>query len=293
MLSDRTYMRDGYPRERASVLAWLISAIVAAFVLQLVFSRILQMPGALEHYFGLSTSGMRAGRVWTLLSYSFLHDPDHILQIVGNVAGLYFLGRVLLPMLGATRFLTLYAAMVLAGAAAWSAVNWHVGGTLVGATSGVAGLFVVFACFYPQPVTFLLMFIVPVTLKPKYVAITFLFIDLAGCLFYEVMGVDSPFGFAHSAHLGGMAVGWIYYRYLHEISWRLPSHNRDIELPKWMKRAAKAPAPAAYSVNVGSPGDLRAEVDRILDKINSSGFGALTADEKRLLDEAKDLLSRR
>jgi hypothetical protein len=39
--------------------------------------------------------------------------------------------------------------------------------------------------------------------------------------------------------------------------------------------------------------DLRAEVDRILDKINSDGFGALTADEKRLLDDARDLLSRR
>ncbi len=60
MLSDRTYMRDNYPRERTSVLAWLISAIVAAFVLQLVFERILEMPGALEHYFGLSTS--RAAR---------------------------------------------------------------------------------------------------------------------------------------------------------------------------------------------------------------------------------------
>ena len=57
--------------------------------------------------------------------------------------------------------------------------------------------------------------------------------------------------------------------------------------------AAKSAAPAAYQVNVGSPGDLRAEVDRILDKINSQGFGALTAEEKRMLDEAKDLLSRR
>jgi hypothetical protein len=197
-------------------------------------------------------------------------------------------------MLGATRFLTRYAAMVLAGAIAWSAANWHVGGTLVGASAGVVGLFVVFACFYPnQPVTFLLLFLVPVTLKPKYIAIAALVIDLAGFTFYEVMGVPSPFGFAHSAHLGGMAAGWIYYRYLHEANWHLPSRSGDIELPKWMKKAAKSSAPAAYQVNVGSPGDLRAEVDRILDKINSSGFGALTAEEKRRLDEAKDLLSRR
>ena len=294
MLSDRTYMRDHYPRERASVLAWLISAIVAGFVLQLVFERILEMPGALEHYFGLSAGGLRAGRVWTLASYGFLHDTRNLLHIVGNLLGLYFLGRVLLPMLGATRFLVLYAALVVVGGAAWAAVNWQVAGSVVGASAGVAGLFVVFACFYPnQPVTFLLFFILPVTLKPKYIAVAFLLTDLAGCLCYEVMGVPSPFGFAHSAHLGGMAAGWIYYRYIHDANWQLPGRRTDIELPKWMKKAAKAPAPAAFQVNTGSPGDLRAEVDRILDKINSQGFGALSADEKRILDEAKDLLSRR
>ena len=294
MLSDRSYMRDNYPRERASVLAWLISAIVAGFVLQLVFERILEIPGAMEHYFGLSASGLRSGRVWTLLSYSFLHDTRNLLHIVGNLLGLYFLGRVLLPMLGATRFLSVYAAMVVAGGAAWAAINWHVGGSVVGASAGVAGLFVVFACFYPnQPVTFLLFFIVPVTLKPKYIAIAALLVDLGGCLFYEIMGMPSPFGFAHSAHLGGMAAGWIYYRYLHEANWHLPSRRADIELPRWMKKAAKPATPSVYQVNTGNPGDLRAEVDRILDKINSQGFGALSADEKRLLDEAKDLLSRR
>jgi len=61
-----------------------------------------------------------------------------------------------------------------------------------------------------------------------------------------------------------------------------------------MKRPARTPLPAAPEpVNVGSREHLRAEVDRILDKINSQGFGALTADEKRILDEARDLLSRR
>ena len=107
MLSDRSYMRGDYPREKTSVLAWLISAVVAGFVLQLVFARIFEMPGVLEHYFGLSASGLRGGRVWALLTYSFLHDPRNLLHIVGNLLGLYFLGRVLLPMLGTTRFLAL------------------------------------------------------------------------------------------------------------------------------------------------------------------------------------------
>ena len=60
-----------------------------------------------------------------------------------------------------------------------------------------------------------------------------------------------------------------------------------------MKRAPKNVSPANYKVNLTTRGDLRAEVDRILDKINSSGFGALTAEEKRVLDEARDLMSRR
>ena len=62
----------------------------------------------------------------------------------------------------------------------------------------------------------------------------------------------------------------------------------------WMKNAQKSGAPApSYKVNIGNRENLRAEVDRILDKINSQGFGALTAEEKRILDEARDLLSRR
>ena len=85
-------------------------------------------------------------------------------------------------------------------------------------------------------------------------------------------------------------------RYLHDARWSLARARPEIELPRWMKqrKAARSPAPApAFSVNVGDRGHLRAEVDRILDKINSDGFGALTPEEKHLLDEARDLLSRR
>ncbi|MDB6170007.1 MAG: Rhomboid family protein [Verrucomicrobia bacterium] len=293
MLSDRPYMRDSSSPERASVLTWLVSAVIAGFILQIVAGRVFQSPGAVEHLFGLSRRGIRAGFLWSFFSYSFLHDTNNLLHIVGNLLGLYFIGRVLQPMLGGRRFLAVYAAAVIVGGLVWSAVNWHVGGTLVGASAGVFGLFVIFACFYPhQPVTFLLLFIVPVTLKPKHVAIAAALIDLTGCLFYEVMGAVSPFGFAHSAHLGGMAVGWLYFRYLHEANWQLLSRRPEIELPRWAKKSPKAAEAATYQVNVGPKADLRAEVDRILDKINSQGFGALTADEKRLLDDAKDLLSR-
>lgn len=297
MLSDRSYMHDDYPRTRTSALTWLISALVAAFVMQFVFPRWFNLGGVLENFFALTIPNVQGGKVWTIVSYSLLHSTGNLLHIVSNLLGLYFLGRILEPMLGSRRFVALFVGAIALGGIAWVATHWQGGGgVVIGASAGVAALFVVFASFYPnQPMTFLLFFIVPVTLKPKYVAFALLGIELIGFVFYEIMGAESPFGssIAHSAHLGGMLAGWIYFRYLHDANWSLKSSGTEIELPRWLKKQGKATAVVAEPVDTVRREDLRAEVDRILDKINSHGFGALTADEKRLLDEARDLLSRR
>jgi membrane associated rhomboid family serine protease len=296
MLSDRSYMQDDYPRNSTNALTWLISAIVGAFVLQFVFLRWLNPPVVLENFFALTVPNIHAGRVWTLVTYGLLHATGNLLHIVSNLLGLFFLGRILEPLLGSRRFVWLFVGSVVAGGAMWLASHWQLGGgAAIGASAGVAGLFVVFACFYPnQPMTFLLFFVFPVTLKPKYVAFAFLAIELMGFLFYEIMGAVSPFGsVAHSAHLGGMLSGWIYFRYLHNANWSMRSSKTEIELPRWLKKPVKATVLPPEQLESSRREDLRAEVDRILDKINSHGFGALTADEKRLLDEARDLLSRR
>ena len=296
MLSDRSYMRDDYPRTGTSPLTWIISGLVAAFVLQCVFLRWFHGDQALENLLELSVANIKAGKLWTLVTYGLLHDTGNLLHIVGNLLGLYFLGRILLPLMGTRRFCWFLGTATATGGAFWLATNWHGGyGTAIGASAAVMGLFIVYACMNPDtPMTFLLFFVLPVTLKPKYVAFALLAVELLGFAFYEVMGAVSPFSspVAHSAHLGGMAAGWVYFRFIHEGKWRLMSAHREVELPAWMHKK-KAVEPAAYQVNLTSRDDLRAEVDRILDKINSHGFGSLTPDEKRLLDEAKDLLSRR
>ena len=286
-------MRDDYRSPRTSVVVWLIAAIVAGFLLQTIFLRWFGVGHAFANLFTLSVDGIMSGKVWTLVTYSFLHSPSNLLHIIGNLLGLYFLGRELLPVMGSKRFLWFYGAAVFTGGLLWLAANWTSGGSVWGASAGIYGLLTVFACFYPnRQVTFLLFFVVPVTVKPKYVAYVLLGLDLCGFLFYEIMGAASPFGFAHSAHLGGMLAGWVYYRYLHEGNWSFG--RASFELPRWARkrRAAGASAPN-FKVNLTDRSDLRAEVDRILDKINSHGFGSLTDEEKRVLDNAKDLLSRR
>jgi hypothetical protein len=65
-------------------------------------------------------------------------------------------------------------------------------------------------------------------------------------------------------------------------------------MPEWFKRRKKTAAQTSYQVNrpTASNQDLQKEVDRILDKINASGFGSLNPDEKATLDRAKDTLSK-
>jgi membrane associated rhomboid family serine protease len=299
MLSDRPYMRDSYSRPGASVLTWLMCAIIAGFVLQNLLYSWSSSPRTgetFERLFELNIAGLKSGYVWTLFTYAFLHSIGNFLHIIGNLLALFFLGRELLPMLGSQRFLTLFFGGVLGGALLWTATHWNYGGAVVGASAGVLALLTLYACLRPnQPITLLLFFILPVTLKPKWIAFGILALDGMGFLFYEIMGRSSPFHYAHSAHLGGMAAGWLFFRLVHQRESGSADGPAAIEVPRWFRRAKASPATPAYHVNVTPPTreDLRAEVDRILDKINSEGFGALTPDEKRLLDSAKDLLSRR
>jgi membrane associated rhomboid family serine protease len=296
MLSDRPYMRDDYQREKTSVVVWLICAIVASFILEIVFfSPRFAGGGDVFQQLAVTIPGLRAGRLWVLLTHSFLHDPRNLLHVIGTVIGLYFFGRAVLPVLGPKRFLGFYAAALCVSSLTWAAVNWRHGGTLFGAMAAVNALFVFFACLHPnEEINLLLFFLLPVRLKPKTMVYAWAGIELLGFFFYEILGAASPFDFAPSAHLGGMAFGWFYYRFLYNARWRqyLPRRRTEVELPAWVKKNPPSTAPAEYHVNLTHRDNLRAEVDRILDKINSRGFGALTPEEKRTLDEARDLLSR-
>ncbi len=300
MFQDRDYLRNDYEAERTSALVWLICAIVAGFLLQNILGRWFDQGARVEQYLALSIAGLREGHVWTLFTHSLLHDPDNLLDILFCLLGLFFFGREVLGQVGTKRFLGLYMGMILGGGAVWAATHWIQGGLFMGTSAAVYGLLVLFACFQPnRPITLLLFFVLPVTIKPKYLAWAALFIDLCGWMFYEILRAHSPFGFAHSAHLGGMAIGGLYYWLSQGTLWPWRQARPRVELPKWMRRKmAPKSAPTNFRVDVAPAGKeagkeaLRAEVDRILDKINSQGFGALTDVEKRTLDEARDLLSR-
>jgi membrane associated rhomboid family serine protease len=304
MLSDRFYMKADHERERLRALPWLLAVLAVAMLAELVLrSPWFEGAGAVLFRLPLSIEGLRQGWLWTPLSYGLLNGASPLWAIF-LLAGLFLMGRELEPMLGPRRLVLLFAGGLVFGGLVWAAANWRHGGLLTGCTPALYGMLVFYACVYPdEPFRLLLFFFLPVTIRPRPLVLVLLALDLLAFLLYELPGGQAPFASEPSAHLGGMAAGWLCHRLWRgneqEMGWRQPS-TLWLRLSAWLpgRRKAVAPPPPRRVASEGgnaapAPVALPAEVDRILDKINSHGFAALTPTEKRKLDEARELLSRR
>ncbi|MCR6657272.1 MAG: rhomboid family intramembrane serine protease [Opitutus sp.] len=296
MLSDRSYMRDDYPRQGTSALTWLISGIVAMFVLQFVFLRWFHFE--LENLLALSVPNILSGKVWVVLSYGLLHSTGNLLHIIVNLLGLYFLGRVLEPIMGSKRFVGFFRVGRAGGRAfvarhALAERPWRGDRCLGGRNRFAGGVRV----FEPEPADDVSAVLHSARHAEAQIRRARAARDRADRLRVlrnhgrglAVQRLGGALG-APRRHGGRLAVFSL--RALRRVA--LPTSRSDVELPGWLQKRQKKTTPETpYQVDVPKREDLRAEVDRILDKINSHGFGSLTPEEKRLLDEARDLLSRR
>lgn len=298
MLSDRSYLREPPSERGLPALAWLISAIVAAYIIELFTSSTwLHGDPDIVNRLAFTISGIKELRFWTVGTHSLLHSQDNLLHIVGVVAGLLLLGRKLVPVIGPAKFLRVYFGAIALGALVWTAVNWRNGGVLIGGAAGVYGLIAFYACLHPNlELSFLLFFVFPITLKPKHLAWSMALVDILACAYYEILGAKPPFVYAASAHLGGLTAGWLYYRFFYANTRSIvTAHSGKLVAPTRANRKSVDFAPASTPPTPTHPTrreELRIEVDRILDKINSTGLSSLTASEKHLLDEAKALLTK-
>lgn len=296
MLYDRDYMRNsGGGRagggadslfKNMTAVKFLILANVAVFLLNL-FLQNFGGSDIMLRYFALSFDSLEHFKVWTLLTYAFLHAG--ILHLGVNMLVLYLAGSQLESRLGAKKTLTIYFASVLGGALLFMAASVLTQkGFLLGASAGVIGVLSAFLVLMENRVMrFLFFFVIPLNLRPRPILIFMLCIELLGFLFFEIAPHSGGSGVGYSAHLGGMAAGVLSVLIIE-------GKLANFSLPKFVRRKVKRklePADShAFKVDILDENALRAEVNRILDKINQSGFSSLSDAEKRTLQIAKEKL---
>jgi membrane associated rhomboid family serine protease len=299
---DRDYIRDSDSRPRGggpsswSVVIRLLVINVVVFVVNNLF---FYNPD--RDLFGLSIPALESFRLWTPLTYQFVHaSPWHLL---GNMLGLFFLGRILLEMTGPRQVVRLYLLGGFAGGLLQLIYNGIVGpdDIIVGASASVLAIIIAVATLIPhRSITMLLFFIIPVTLTLKQIA--YLIIAINGLTFLFTMGAPGD-GVAVMAHFGGIMMGWAVIRYGLDHSGKTPAKS----LPKAKKGKKKGfgirvirdgDEPAADRSGSDSSSDKRkpfvtSDVDAILDKINEQGFQCLTEAERKVLEQSSRKLSDR
>ena len=285
MLEDRSYMRDTPFRMRHSATVILLIALAAAFILQLLVGQFSHF--RVLRYLALSLDGLRQGYFWQLLTFQFLHGGW--LHLILNCWVIYVFGRELEETLGVARFLVLYfgsgffggIVQMLAGLAVP-----HFAEGVLGASAGAFGLVAAFATLYPErPLTLLLFFILPISLRAKFLLLFSVIISIVGILVHT----DD---IAHAAHLGGLAAGVFFIRYAAQWEWKWPSRQRTP-----VSRAKVRILPPVKSGRTGFAGPktdlpsdefLAQEVDPILDKISAQGIQSLTERERHVLQAARE-----
>jgi membrane associated rhomboid family serine protease len=301
MLSDRSYMRREAHTPPWSPTIALIVVNIAVFLFQATSPQLAQQINA---YFALSAEGLRAGYVWQLLTFQFLHGG--VPHLVLNLVGLYFFGRPVEERLGRMGLLQVYLGSGVLGGLfqAGAAAAWHsvFGGPTLGASAGVCGLLAAFAMLDPEA-TLLVLFVIPA--RAKYVLIAAIAITVGFIVTAGRVTSGEP-GVAHAAHLGGFLGGIAYVRWN---SWfpGTAAFWRRFQFGSRLRPRARArelvnvryPKAASWQRRKGQTKDapqgdfISREVDPILDKISAHGLQSLTEEERKILEAARDKMERR
>jgi membrane associated rhomboid family serine protease len=299
MLEDRSYMRQSpyQPRWSASLVLVIANAVVFGF------QSVLNLPNfqaynVLMRYCALRPDDLIHGWVWQLLTFQFLHGSA--LHLILNCAMLWIFGRPIEDTLGRKTFLKLYFLSGVVGGFAQVGCSWlfpaHFGhGPVVGASAGIFGLIAAFAALnWERPITTLVAFIIPVTMKAKYLILIFAIIGILGLL-------EPRSGYAHGAHLAGLVTGLAYIRFLVQsekslFAWRRSRSStarrelveaRSSRQAFWKKPIKSAPDDLPPSEFISK------EVDPILDKISAHGIQSLTPRERQILEAARAKMGKR
>tara|TARA_Y100000768_G_scaffold247211_1_gene187532 strand:+ start:783 stop:1619 length:837 start_codon:yes stop_codon:yes gene_type:complete len=255
----------------------IIFVNVILFVLPLVvfvFFYLFKIPKInFYYYFELlpNISGLLF-RPWSLITYGFIHAS--IGHLFWNMILFYYFSTLFLNLFKGDSLIALFCLGIITGGGlfvfsySFFPVFGGVNSSLIGSSAGVISV-VIFMCTYSPNSTLRILFF---NVKLIYVGIILVIFDLAQ------LPISNSGG--HIAHLGGALFGFF----------AGAKMKKGYNIFKYLKTTLpqKNNKQRRVSIKENFRNDNQKKIDRILDKINESGFDSLTSEEKKALNEASN-----
>ncbi len=220
-------------------------------------------------------------RPWTLFTSIFVHAG--IWHVAWNMILLYWFGRIVGNLIGDRHILPIFLLGGVVGNLVYI-LSYHffpgtIGTYAVGASAGIMAIIIVAALISPNHEMRLLLL---GDIKIKYIVLAIVFFDLLG------IGKGSNTG-GHIAHLGGLAMGWLYMSNLNEGRDFSKSFQKILDLLVKNNRKntpRKSPLTVKKSPKKIFEDASTNEVDAVLEKIKREGIESLSDIEKEILYQA-------
>jgi len=267
----------------------LIAINLVAFIVLLLFSKILKFTFLFE-WFALSNQlNVAVSNPWSILTYSFLHrDPLHFLV---NMVMLFYVSKLFFSRFSAKLFLNTYLLGAIIGGILFLLsiyiypTLFDKGYPIVGASASVMAIFIFVCASLPQMEVAIFTF----KIKLWQLGVFFIVLDLA-----QIPSTNSG---GHIAHLGGALLGYLYATQLKKgndigkgfeklmdtiaswFSFKKKSKLKTVHKTKAERRSADKTVHQKKRVK-------QEQIDAILDKISKSGYESLSKEEKAFLFQA-------
>lgn len=263
------------------VVRFLLIGTTAAYLIQVIADR--ATGGGFTKLFSLSLDGLLRLELWQPVTYLFLHGG--LWHLILNMLGLFFFGPETERAIGTRRFLALYFACGILAGLGWILISGTPASYCLGASGAIFGVLGAFAGLFPQrPVTLLVFFVIPVSLRARTLAI-------ALGLFSLLAIISQPGQIAYAAHLVGGLAGYLYGLYgvnqgLGHGSFNPRQWWNDLRW-RWHRRKFKVlrGSDRDWGIEKEEPPSSQ-EVDEVLAKISKWGLGRLTPRDRDILDRA-------
>ncbi|MDX1927818.1 MAG: rhomboid family intramembrane serine protease [Pirellulaceae bacterium] len=250
-----------------------------------------------DDWFALDPTKVAQGQIWRLVTAGFCHDRNSIWHILINMIFLWLFGRRLEDRYGHDEFALFYFASLIFSSFAFVGIAWYTDSRVpaIGASGAVWGVVALYALLYPYET--ICIYFIPVQIR--ILAAIYFLADLHPLLL-SINGEGSfGYGVAHAAHVGGAIFGFLYwYRSMELLPLLGREPKRRFFHPGRRKASDSEPRilkmqPRNRTFVSEDEALIEQQMDSVLQRISQEGEEALSAEEREVLEKAKEIIRRK